>query len=91
MEESAAIERRRAGAALPNPNAARRLSGRSMFEDRWTWGRRRRDGVDQSATQIGEGEAEVADLARLVRQGFGFVGGEKQLGEHQRAGNTNRA
>ena len=53
-------------------------------DDRDVLNRDRGSDVDQSIADVGEGEAKVADLGRVVRHRLGFVICPKQLGERQR-------
>jgi uncharacterized Fe-S cluster protein YjdI len=57
--------------------------------ERWpaVHGRWRGD-IDQGVIDVGQRQAKVADLTRLVSQRFGLVNGAEELGERQRGAKT---
>ena len=78
-------------AKLSNEGAGWRLPGGLMKNRRVALACCRGHDVDQSMINSGQGKAQVAGFTGLVAQRLGFVDRPKELGEHQRGGETSRA
>jgi hypothetical protein len=59
-----------------------------VIERRQAVHRRRWADLDQGVINLGKSQAQVADLACLVSQRFGFVNGAEELGKRQRGAQT---